>query len=80
MIDIRESDMFHEFLLGGICGWSFCKHTNEWVYCLLYWTMRELRKVGSQINFCLRLMYWSGFVSRTRGRHRICVLYSGRWY
>ena len=67
-------------IYGGIYGWCYCKHIDEWMYCLLYWPIVAVKELRSQIRRLKRVGFWAGFMDRSRGLHFDNKLLRGRWY
>lgn len=62
-------DYFVEILLGGKVQWCYSKRFREWSLRLLYYKTTTAARVNSQVLQRKPQFYYSGFVSRERGRH-----------
>ncbi len=65
---------------GGKVGWCYSKAANYWCLCLLYWIVKQVLYLVSQIYRKIKLLYTSGFVLEGRGRHFVYNINKGRAY
>jgi len=67
--DIYYEEFFINILRGGKVQWCWCVHFKEWVLRLLYYEVKFVQRLESQIKQLKILFYYSGFISFTRGLH-----------
>lgn len=62
-------DFFIEILCGGKVQWCWNRRFREWSLRLLYYKVKTIPQLKSQVLQRKPQFYCSGFVSRNRGLH-----------